>query len=305
MAVNAALESLVKLLDLEEVEKNIFRGQNEYRGRRGWGRLFGGQVAAQALVAAGRTVEGTDPHSLHGYFLRGGDPEVPVVYTVDRIRDGRSFATRRVVAIQHGEAIFNMSVSFHRQEDGYEHQYDMPDVPKPEELPTWEERAKELEDRIPEGMRGYMTAERPLEMRSDQPYSWFATEPRHDVNTVWMRASGDLGSDPRLHQYLFTYASDMALVDNIYRPHRHDGPRDVMMASLDHAIWFHRPFRLDEWLLYVQESPAAAGARGFARGTVYTRDGVLVASVAQEGLMRRVEGYDAERAPQAREDSEK
>jgi len=286
--VNAPLQRLVRLLDLEQIEENIFRGQNETGPVRM--RLFGGQVAAQALAAAGRTVEAErSAHSLHAYFLRGGDPDVPVVFTVDRIRDGASFTTRRVVAVQRGRAIFNMSVSFQRSEEGYTHQDVMPDVPPPEELPTWEERAREFRDRLPPHMQEWMLAERPVEMRSREPHSWFASEPSRGPSAVWMRAAGDLGEDLRLHQCVLAYASDMGLVDNVYRPHRSAGPRDVMMASLDHAMWFHRPFRFDDWVLYYQESPAAHGARGFARGTVYTRDGSLVCSVAQEGLMRRID----------------
>ncbi len=294
--MNAALERLIGLLDLEPIEVNIFRGQNEQSR---WTRLFGGQVAAQALAAAWRTVEDRTAHSLHGYFLRGGDPAVPVVYTVDRIRDGSSFTTRRVVAVQHGRAIFNMSVSFHKQEQGYEHQDPMPEAPDPDSLPDWSERIREMGERIPEEMRSWVLSERAIDTRSSEPQSWVATEPRYGQNFVWLRAMDRLADDPMLHQCLLTYASDMGLVDNIRRPHRRPGPRDIMMASLDHAIWFHREFRMDEWLLYVQESPAAAGARGFARGTVYTRDGRLVASVAQEGLMRRIEGY---RGPQAAPD---
>jgi acyl-CoA thioesterase-2 len=285
-AVNRALTELIELLDLEAIEVNIFRGANE-RGSRT--RLFGGQVAAQALAAAARTVEGRTAHSLHAYFLRGGDPAVPIVYSVDRIRDGSSFTTRRVVAVQHGRAIFNMSVSFHKSEQGYEHQEPMPEVADPDSLPRWEDRVAELADRIPEEMRPWVLAERPIEMRSQEPYSWFASEPSRGPNAVWLRAADALGDDPMLHQCLWAYASDMALVDNIYRPHRRPGPRNVMMASLDHAMWFHRDFRMDQWLLYLQESPAAAGARGFARGTLYTRDGTLVASVAQEGLMRQLD----------------
>ena len=275
------------MLDLEPIEENIFRGQNEHR--RGLPRLFGGQVAAQALVAAGRTVEGRQAHSLHGYFLRGGDPAVPVVFTVDRIRDGSSFNTRRVVAVQHGRAIFNMSVSFHKEEDGYAHQDEMPDVPPPEELPTWEERAHAARDLLPPHMQEWMLAERPIEMRSREPHSWFASEPSQGPSAVWMRATGALAEDPLIHQCVLAYASDMGLVDNVYRPHRTSGPRDVMMASLDHAMWFHRSFRMDDWILYYQDSPAAFGARGFARGAMYTRSGTLICSVAQEGLMRRID----------------
>jgi acyl-CoA thioesterase-2 len=254
--VNAALKNLVGLLDLEPIELNIFRGQNEATR---YSRLFGGQVAAQALAAAARTVEGRYAHSLHAYFLRGGDPAVPVIYSVDRIRDGASFTTRRVVAVQHGQAIFNMSVSFQKEERGYEHQDPMPDAATPESLPTWSDRIREMADRVPEEMRPWVFAERPIEMRASEPYSWFATEPSRGENLVWIRANGRLDDDPMLHQCLLAYASDMALVDNIYRPHRRAGPRDVMMASLDHALWFHQGFRMDEWLLYVQESRSRRG----------------------------------------------
>jgi acyl-CoA thioesterase-2 len=283
--VSRALAELIALLDLEPIEVNIFRGRHEPGTRT---RLFGGQVAAQALAAAGRTVEGRTVHSLHGYFLRGGDPAVPVVFNVDRIRDGSSFTTRRVVAVQHGQAIFNMAVSFHNAEPSYEHQDAMPKAPPPESLPSWEDRARQMGDRIPEEMRSWVLAERPIEMRSVEPHSWFATRPSHGPNSVWVRANGPVPDDPLLHQCLLAYASDMGFVDNIYRPHRRP-KRDVMMASLDHAMWFHRPFRIDDWLLYVQDSPTAAGARGFARGTLFTRSGSLVCSVAQEGLMRRID----------------
>jgi len=284
-AVSGALKHLIEILDLEQIEENIFRGQNEHGRARV--RLFGGQVAAQALVAAGRTVQGRRAHSLHGYFLRGGDPSVPVVFTVDRIRDGASFTTRRVVAVQHGRAIFNMSVSFQVEEEGYEHQDEMPDVPPPEEMPTWRERAEAVIDRLPDEMKVWVLAERPIELRSRDPHSWFVQEPTRGPASTWIRAAGEVGDDPLLHQCLLTYASDMGLVDNVYRPHRTPGPRNVMMASLDHAMWFHRPFRIDEWILYHQESPTAAGARGFARGAMYSRGGALVCSVAQEGLIRR------------------
>jgi acyl-CoA thioesterase-2 len=293
-ALSAALRKLIDLLDLEAIEENIFRGQNE--ANRGYSRLFGGQVAAQALSAAGRTVEGRVAHSLHAYFLRGGDPSIPIVFTVDRIRDGSSFTTRRVVAVQHGHAIFNMSVSFQKLEQGYSHQDAMPDAPDPESLPTWEERVREARDRIPTHMRSWMLAERPIEMRSLEPHSWFATEPSRSPNLVWLRASGELGDDPMLHQCLLAYASDMGFVDNIYRAHRSPGPRDVMMASLDHAMWFHRDFRMDDWLLYAQASPTAAGARGFAFGTLFSRGGSMVCSVAQEGLMRRIDPAKAAQA---------
>jgi acyl-CoA thioesterase-2 len=288
-----ALRRLLDVLDLEEIDRNIFRGQNEPNR---YGRLFGGQVAAQALVAASRTVEGRFPHSLHGYFLRGGDPAAPVVFSVDRIRDGSSFATRRVVAVQHGRPIFNMSVSYHLVEEGYEHQDEMPEVTPPEEMRSWEERAREAGDRIPKPLRRWMLAERPIELRSNEPHSWFSSEPARGPNAVWLRANGEVADDPILHACLLTYASDMGFVDNIYRPHRHPGPRDVMMASLDHAVWFHRPLRIDDWILYLQESPSASGARGYVRGTMFDRSGRLVASTAQEGLMRVVGPDDLRRA---------
>ena len=281
---NAALRKLISLLDLEELDVNLYRGQNEAAG---WGRLFGGQVAAQALVAAARTVEGRLAHSLHAYFLRPGDPAVPVIYTVDPIRDGSSFTTRRTVALQRGRAIFNMSVSFHKLEEGFEHQDEMPDSPDPDSLPTWQERFASLGTKIPEQMRNWMQRERAIDLRSTQPMSMMGGEPQAGPNLVWFRTNGSLPEDPRLHQCLIAYASDMSLLENVMRPHGRAWPeRTVMTASLDHAIWFHRQARADEWLLYAQDSPAAFGARGFARGTIFSRDGVLVASVAQEGLVR-------------------
>lgn len=291
------LDKLVRLLDLEEVEQNIYRGQNESSERT---RLFGGQVAAQALAAAGRTVEGRSAHSLHAYFLRGGDPSVPVVYTVDRIRDGSSFTTRRVVAVQRGQAIFNMSVSFHVEERGFEHGEPMPEIADPESFPTWEERMAQVKDKIPPEMRAWMETERPIEFRSDHGMGLLADSQHDEPVHVWMRANGQLPEDPLLHQCIAAYASDMSLLDTIVRRHVAGFSwRQVMMASLDHAIWFHRPFRMDEWLLYVQESPAAAGARGFARGTIFDRGGRLVASVAQEGLARQLRP-GSERDPRTR-----
>jgi acyl-CoA thioesterase-2 len=279
-----ALDQLLRVIDLEPIEENVFRGRNESAQM---GRLFGGQVAAQALAAACRTVSGWLPHSLHAYFLRGGDPKRPILLTVDRIRDGSSFATRRVVAVQHGRAIFNMSVSFHKEEDGFDHQDPMPEAPVATELPSWEDRARQDLERVPVFMREWMLAERAIELRSSEPPSWLSSEPSHEANYVWLRANGELPDDPILHRCLLAYASDMGFVDNLYRPHRGSGARNLMMASLDHALWFHRDFRLDDWLLYVQRSPSAAGARGFAQGTVFDAAGNMVASVAQEGLMRR------------------
>jgi acyl-CoA thioesterase-2 len=284
--MSRALERLVDLLDLEKIEENVYRGRNETNRMQ---RLFGGQVAAQALSAACRTVESWLPHSLHGYFLRGGDPDVPVLFTVDRIRDGSSFTTRRVVAVQHGRAIFNAAISFHKEEAGFEHQDPMPEAPEPARLKSWEDRAREFPDRIPPHMREWMRAERAIEIRTSEPPSWLSSEPSRGPNFVWLRANGELPDDAILHRCLLAYASDMGFVDNLYRPHRRPGPRNLMMASLDHALWFHRPFRIDDWLLYVQQSPTAFGARGFARGEIYSRGGALVASVAQEGLMRPID----------------
>jgi acyl-CoA thioesterase-2 len=272
---------LVDLLALEEIERNIFRGKNETGQRE---RLFGGQVAAQALAAAGRTVEGRAAHSLHAYFLRPGDPAIPVLYTVDRIRDGQSFTTRRVVAVQHGQAIFNMAVSFQILELGYEHQQlEIPAAPPPESLPTWQERASAL----PAGAFPWVRGDRPIDLRHVEPPTFLGGPPRRGGNLVWFRANGVLPEDPFFHRCVLTYASDMSLLDTVILPHGRSGALGpVMMASLDHVIWFHRDVRADDWLLYAQESPIAAGARGFARGTIFTRAGKLVASVAQEGLMR-------------------
>jgi acyl-CoA thioesterase-2 len=279
------LQGLLDLLDLEEIERNIFRGRNE-RGQRE--RLFGGQVAAQALAAAGRTVTGRVAHSLHAYFLRPGDPKVPVLYTVDRIRDGQSFTTRRVVAVQRGQAIFNMSVSFQVVEAGYEHQQlEMPDTPAPDSLPTWAERAERARDLIPAESYAWVRDDRPIDLRHVEPPTFLGGQARRGGNQVWFRATGALPEDPFLHQCVVTYASDMSLLDTVILPHGRSGPLGpVMMASLDHALWFHHPMRADEWLLYAQDSPAAAGARGFARGSIFSQAGKLVASVAQEGLMR-------------------
>lgn len=274
------------MLDLEEIELNVYRGQNE-PGR--IGRLFGGQVAAQALVAAQRTVEGLSAHSLHGYFLRPGDPDVPVLYTVDRIRDGRSFQTRRVVAVQRGKAIFNLACSFHGEETGYQHQAEMPDAPPPESLPTWAERIQENWDRLPEEVRSWAPKPRPIDMRHLHPPTFLGGKPEPGPTLSWFRIEHELPAGDPLHQAILTYVTDMGLVDSIVRHHGRKGPLGPMMvASLDHAVWFHRPLRVDEWLLYQQESPGAYGARGFARGMIFARDGSLVASVAQEGLVRPV-----------------
>jgi acyl-CoA thioesterase-2 len=280
-----ALDAVVELLDLEPIEVNIFRGRSPEGEQRQ--RVFGGQVAGQALVAAGRTVPADRPvHSLHAYFIRPGDPSVPLIYLVERVRDGRSFTTRRVSAVQHGETIFTLSASFHRAEPGVSHADPMPDVPAPEDLPSTAERMAEL---FGQPARAYFGSN-PIDIRHIGPLTFeVAKDPslRTTRNMVWLRADGELPDDPLLHVCIMTYASDMTLLDSVMLAHGlswADG--STKGASLDHAMWFHRPFRADSWLLYSQESPAAGGARGLARGELFTREGDLVVSVVQEGLIR-------------------
>jgi acyl-CoA thioesterase II len=279
--VTAALDELVGILDLEPIEVNIFRGTSPDEKRQ---RVFGGQVAGQALVAAGRTVAADRyVHSLHAYFLRPGDPTVPILYEVDRIRDGKSFTTRRVVAIQHGRAIFNLSASFHiREPSMFEHQLPMPPAPEPDSVPTFAQRFAPQAEELGE----WYTRPRPLDYRHVGAPSR-VPEPREPRQQVWFRADGRLPDDPLLHACVVAYASDMSLLDSVILPHAvsWDDTR-FQGASLDHAMWFHRPFRADEWLLYDQESPSASGARGIGRGEIYRQDGVLVVSVVQEGLVR-------------------
>lgn len=287
----ADVDDLAELLDLEPLEYNIYRGVNRDIGT---GRIYGGQVLAQSLVAASRTVEADRPaHSLHGYFILPGDLEIPVVYFVDRLRDGGSFTTRRVTAIQHGRAIYNMSASFHRIEDGLEHQVEMPDVPPPEELQSELDMLRQMKERIPAGLRPVLTQDRPLDIRPVEQVDPFDPEPRPPVRHLWVRATTPIG-EPRLHhQAVLAYASDYGLLGAALQPHGVTFRRpNMMVASLDHAVWFHRPFDATKWLLYAVESPVTAGARGFARGTFFTREGVLVASVAQEGLVRKVEARE-------------
>jgi acyl-CoA thioesterase-2 len=276
---------LVDRLDLEAIEHNIFRGENRDIGT---GRIYGGQVLAQALVAADRTVEDDRPvHSMHGYFILPGDLDVPVVYFVDRLRDGGSFTTRRVTAIQHGRAIFNLSASFHRPEEGLEHQTDPPDVPDPESLRPELDLIREAADRIPERLRDVLTQDRALDFRSVDDADPFDTSPRPPLQRYWVRAVGEVGETPVHHQAVLAYASDYGLLVTSLRPHGMSFRDDrLMVASLDHSIWLHRPVRVDEWLLYCVDSPVACGGRGFARGSFYDREGRLVASVAQEGLVR-------------------
>jgi acyl-CoA thioesterase-2 len=278
------LAALLALLDLEPIENNFFRGVSP---KDRWQRVFGGQVLGQALVAASRTVEGRICHSLHGYFLRAGDPKRPILYEVDRSRDGLSFSARRVVAIQNGHPIFTMSASFEVAEQGLEHQSAMPDVPAPETLKSEHQWRIEILSDLPEHARGWFLRERPIEIRPVEPPNRFAKGKHPPRQIVWFRAAGALPDSPALQQCVLAYASDMTLLDTSLLPHGFNlFTSDLQLASLDHAMWFHRPFRADEWLLYVQESPSASGSRSFNRGEIYRRDGALVASVAQEGLIR-------------------
>ena len=282
--MSGAVDDLLAILDLEQLEHNLYRGRSPQVG---WQRVFGGQVIGQALVAACRTVEGRQPHSLHAYFLLPGDPKIPIIYEVDRIRDGRSFTTRRVVAIQHGQAIFSMSASFHVAESGFDHSAPMPDVPRPEDLPSEAEIKARVMPSMPDPVRSYYERERPIEFRPVEYVRYLSREPQDPRFHVWFRTTAPLPDDPTIHQCVLAYASDMTLLDSALIAHgRTVFERAIQGASLDHALWFHRPFRADEWLLYAQDSPSAAGARGFARGLIFTREGTLVASVAQEGLIR-------------------
>ncbi len=277
--------SLIDLLDLEEIERNIYRGSNRDIGT---GRIFGGQALAQSLVAARRTVEDDwAAHSLHGYFILEGDLSAPVVYFVDRLRDGRSYATRRVTGIQYGEAIFNMSASFHREEEGVAHQMEMPSVPPPDAFRPELENIREHAAEIPESVRGVITQDRPLDIRPVDAVDPFDPKPGIPRQMYWIRTMGRVEGGPMHHQAILAYASDFGLLGAALRPHglTFRDPR-VMVASLDHALWFHRPFRVDAWLLYVVDSPASGMGRGFSRGTFFTEGGELVASVAQEGVVR-------------------
>ncbi|MEM7289098.1 MAG: acyl-CoA thioesterase II [Pseudomonadota bacterium] len=280
------VKTLIKTLDLERIEQNVYRGESPQVG---WQRVFGGQVIGQALVAAQRTVdEGRLAHSLHGYFMRPGDPSVPILYTVDRIRDGRSFTTRRVVAIQHGKAIFAMSASFQIVEDGLEHFVEMPKVPMPEDLPSEKQLADQYIDKASEAIRRYWQRKRPIELRPIDLDHYLSSKKLEPMQNVWIRATGELPSDPAIQQAVLAYASDMTLLDTSLFAHgRAIFDPGLQVASLDHSLWFHRPLNISEWHLYTQDSPNSSGARGLTRGSVYSRDGVLVASVAQEGLIRQ------------------
>jgi acyl-CoA thioesterase-2 len=291
----SVVPEFLSLLDLEPLEHNIYRGQNRDLAT---GRVFGGQVFAQALVAARRTVaEGRDAHSVHGYFLREGDLKAPIVYFVDRPRDGRSFTSRRVTAIQHGEAIFHLSASFHIAEPGLDHQTAMPDVPDPDTLPSELDLIRARADKLPEALRAVVTQERPIDIRNIEPADPFARLERQDparaARRIWFRVKAPIPDAPWIHQAVLAYASDYGFLPTALLPHgiAFRDPR-LFIASLDHTVWFHRPFRADEWLLYVSDSPSAYGARGFVRGSVFRRDGTMVASMAQEGLLRLREARD-------------
>lgn len=275
-------DDLVALLDLEPIEVNIFRGLSPQHRLQ---RVFGGQVLGQALVAAQRTVSDRSCHSLHAYFLRPGDPKVPILYEVDRSRDGKSFSSRRVVAIQHGRQIFHMSASFQTAENGLEHQMEAPPVPPPEALDSDEEFQRQAADRLPPEYRD--KRKRPFELRYVEGADMIHSERRPPRRALWVRATSTLPDDPALHQCVLAYASDMTLLDTSLLPHGIGWfDEGIQMASIDHAMWFHRPFRADTWLLYMEDSPSASGARGLSRGLIYASDGALVASVAQEGLVR-------------------
>jgi acyl-CoA thioesterase-2 len=280
------MQRLLEILDLERIEHNLYRGNSPQEG---WQRVFGGQVISQALVAAQRTVEeGRFVHSLHCYFLRPGDPSVPIVYEVDRIRNGKSFTTRRVVAIQHGNAIFSLAASFQIDEEGFDHQIAMPDVPKPEDL----EGFQEIKDRFlhfaPESVRRFWKRERPIEICPVSLTHYISDKKLAPVQNIWVRAVGAVPVDRSMQAVVLAYLSDMTLLDTSLFAHGVAVFSDIIQAaSLDHAMWFHRPCALDDWMLYAQDSPSASGARGLNRGSLYTRDGRLIASVAQEGLIRR------------------
>jgi len=283
----ARLPELLKLLDLERIEDNLFRGDSRDVGAP---QVFGGQVLGQALVAASRTVEGRQVHSLHAYFLRRGDLSVPIVFEVDRSRDGGSFTSRRVVAIQHGQPILTMSASFQVEEPGLDHQAPMPAAPPPESLRDLAEVEAEVLERMPNKTAGYFRNQRPFEFRAVSPDDYLTREKRPASKLVWFRVIGQLPGDQALHRCLLTYVSDYHLLATATMPHGVNF-LELQVASIDHAIWFHRDLRVDDWMLYAIDSPSASGGRGFSRGSIYARNGALVATVAQEGLIREHSGW--------------
>jgi acyl-CoA thioesterase II len=282
--MNQLLDDLIKVMTLERLEMNLFRGQSRDIGSR---QVFGGQVLGQALVAATATAEDRVVHSLHAYFLRRGDFNSPIVYEVDRALDGKHFSSRRVVAIQHGRQIFNMSASFQLAETGLDHQISIPDVPSPESLTDMESYYREVADKLPAAARRILEQKRPFEFRPVQPPDQLRREKSAGIKYIWFRAVDTLADDEALHRCLLAYVSDFHLLDTALKPHGISmiSPK-LVIASIDHAMWFHRSVRVDDWLLYTIDSPSASGARGFTRGSVFARDGRLVASAAQEGLIR-------------------
>jgi len=282
------LADLLELLQLERLEINLFRGESRDIGAP---QVFGGQVLGQALVAASHTVEKRAVHSLHAYFLRPGDFNAPIVYEVDRSRDGASFSSRRVIAIQHGQQIFNMAASFQVPEEGLSHQIQMPDVPSPEELEDASAEVAAILERVPEGpLHRYLRQERPFEYRFVRTQNYLKPRVMEPLKQVWFRAVDRVPDDESLHRCLLAYVSDFHLLETALMPHGVSQVHDKLrLASIDHAMWFHAPARIDEWLLYSMDSPSSSGARGFSRGSVFTRDGKLIASTAQEGLIRLVE----------------
>lgn len=282
--MTTGLGDMLRVLDLEKIEENLFRGESRDIGSRS---VFGGQVLGQALVAACRTVNGRNAHSLHAYFLRPGDVNAPILYDVERVRDGRSFSTRRVVAIQHGRPIFNMAASFQVEEQGLEHQSRMPDVPDADDLPTMADLRQKAVERDPERFKNRPIRQLPVDIRPVQPADPYLASKQPPFQSVWFRTVGTVPTDRALHQSVLAYASDFVLLRTATLPSgRALRGKNAHMASLDHAMWFHRDFRMDEWLLFAMESPSASNARGLALGSVYARDGRLVATIAQEGLMR-------------------
>ncbi|MEN3929576.1 acyl-CoA thioesterase II [Microvirga sp. W0021] len=282
-----SVDELLSILKLEQLELNLYRGQSPQVG---WQRVFGGQVVSQSLVAATHTVNSQfHVHSLHGNFILPGDPTIPIIYEVERLRDGHSFITRRITAIQHGQAIFSMSASYQKEEQGYEHQLPMPTgIPTPDTLPNEEEFRTKIVPLMPPEIRSYFARMRPLDIRPVDPTRYELKSGHEPYFNCWFKTVAPLPDDPAIHRAVLAYASDFTLLDSSLVAHgRSVVERSMQAASLDHAVWFHRSFRADEWLLYAQDSPSAMGARGFSRGLIYKQDGTLVASVAQEGLIRR------------------
>lgn len=284
--MSKVLTELLTLLKLEVIEQGIYRGQSQDLGFRA---LFGGQVMGQALSAAQETVaDDRFVHSLHSYFLRAGDASKPVVYEVENIRDGASFSTRRVQAIQNGKAIFYMTASFQHVEQGFEHQAEMPDVPAPEDVNSFQDYIKQNQQTLPSNLREKFLAERPIEMRPVQQYNWLAPEKTDSKTQMWIKANGELPDDLRIHMYMLAYTSDFHFLPTALLPHgaSHWQP-NFQIATIDHAMWFHRPFRFDDWLLYCMDSPSASNGRGLVRGQIFNRQGELVASTMQEGVIRQ------------------